>query len=123
MAPPAHDAAPLDGNIWLQRLAPFPGRFDFALRLALVCALTTLVVEIYQTPSPALTIYLAFFLNKPDRMGSIIANVAMVVVISIVIALLFPLVMAVIDQPPLRLASMAVLSFVILFIASASRSR
>jgi multidrug resistance protein MdtO len=121
MAPPAHDAAPRDGNIWLQRLAPFPGRFDFALRLALICALTTLVVEIYQTPSPALTIYLTFFLNKPDRMGSIIANVALVVVISIVIALLFPLAMAVIDQPPLRLASMVVVSFVMLFVASASR--
>lgn len=121
MAPPVHELEPLDGNIWLQRLAPFPGRLDFALRLALICALTTLVVEIYQTPSPALTIYLVFFLNKPDRMGSIIANIALIVVISIVIALLFPLVMMVIDLPPLRVASMTVISFVMLFLASASK--
>lgn len=121
MAPPAHDVEPLDGNVWLQRLAPFPGRLDFALRLALICALTTLVVEIYQTPSPALTIYLVFFLNKPDRMGSVIANLALIVVMSVVIALLFPVVIAVIDQPPLRVASMAVISFTILFLASASK--
>ena len=121
MAPPVHDTTPLDGNIWLQRLAPFPGRFDFALRLALICALTTLVVEIYQTPSPALTIYLVFFLNKPDRMGSVIANIALIVVISVIIALLFPIVMLVIDQPPLRVASMAIVSFHMLFLASASK--
>jgi len=121
MAPPVHDAERLDGNIWLQSLAPFPGRFDFALRLALICALTTLVVETYQTPSPALTIYLVFFLNKPDRMGSVIANLALIVVISAVIALLIPLVMMLIDQPPLRVASMAILSFVMLFLASASK--
>lgn len=121
MAPPVHNREPLDGDIWLRQLAPFPGRLDFALRLALVCALTTLAVEIYQTPAPALTIYLVFFLNKPDRMGSVITNIALIVVISVVIALLFPLVMMVIDQPPLRVASMTVISFIILFLASASK--
>src|SRR2546423_14479335 len=39
----------------LRLLMPFPGRLEFATRLALICALTTLVVEIYQTPDPALT--------------------------------------------------------------------
>ena len=34
------------------------GRFEFALRVALICALTVLVVEIYQTPEPALTVML-----------------------------------------------------------------
>jgi multidrug resistance protein MdtO len=50
----------------LPLLMPFPGRLEFAVRLALICALTTLVVEIYQTPDPALTAYVAFFLIKPD---------------------------------------------------------
>jgi len=54
-------------------------------------------------------------------MGSVIANLALIVVISVVIALLIPLVTAVIDQPPLRVASMAILSFVMLFLASASK--
>ena len=48
------------------RLAPFPGRLEFAARLALICALATLVAEIYQTPDPALTAYVAFFVMKPE---------------------------------------------------------
>jgi multidrug resistance protein MdtO len=46
----------------LRLLMPFPRRLEFAVRLALICALTTLVVEIYQTPDPALTVYVVFFL-------------------------------------------------------------
>ena len=61
----------------LRLLMPFPGRLEFAIRLALICALTTLVVEIYQTPEPALTVYLVFFLNKPDRGTSLILSLAM----------------------------------------------
>ena len=48
-------------------LAPFPGRLDFAARLALICALTVLVVEIYQTPDPALTAYSMIDRTKPIR--------------------------------------------------------
>jgi multidrug resistance protein MdtO len=58
----------------LRLLMPFPGRLEFAARLALICALTTLVVEIYQTPDPALTVYVVFFLNKPDRGASLIVS-------------------------------------------------
>jgi multidrug resistance protein MdtO len=52
----------------LAQLRPFPGRLEFSSRLALACALTTLVAEIYQTPDPALTAYVAFFVMKRDRM-------------------------------------------------------
>ena len=45
-------------------LAPRPGRFELAIRLAVICALTVLVVEIYQTPDAALTVYVVFFLNQ-----------------------------------------------------------
>jgi multidrug resistance protein MdtO len=70
----------------LRLLMPFPGRLEFTVRLALICALTTLVVEIYQTPDPALTVYVVFFLNKPDRGASLILSIAMVVLISLIIA-------------------------------------
>ena len=49
----------------VELLAPSPGRLEFAARLALICALTTLVVEIYQTPDPALAAYVAFFISSP----------------------------------------------------------
>ena len=51
---------------WLRLLAPNPERLEFAARIALICALTTLVTEIYQTPEPALTAYFAFFFNRPE---------------------------------------------------------
>jgi len=43
-------------TIWdiARLLAPKPGRLELASRLALICALTVLVAEIYQTPEPAL---------------------------------------------------------------------
>ena len=69
----------------LRLLMPFPGRLEFATRLALICAITTLVVEIYQTPEPALTTYLVFFLNKPDRGSTLILNIAMLALFSLIV--------------------------------------
>ena len=55
-------------------LAPAPGRFELASRLALICRPTVLVTEIYQTPEPALTAYVAFFLNRDNRAMSLITD-------------------------------------------------
>ncbi|MCP5433816.1 MAG: FUSC family protein, partial [Alphaproteobacteria bacterium] len=104
-------------------LEPRPGRVEFALRLALICALTGLVAEIYQTPSPALTIYVAFFLNRSDRASSLLMNVAMVLVISIVIGLVFLVAQLVIDDPMWRVSAMAAISVAFLFLGSASKLR
>src|SRR5258705_9942167 len=105
----------------LSLLRPFPGRLEFAARLALICALTTLVAEIYQTPDPALTVYLAFFVMKPDRMTSLVISIVMLLLITVVIGLVILISMAVIDQPAWRVASMALISFALLFLASASK--
>jgi multidrug resistance protein MdtO len=83
----------------LRLLMPFPGRLEFAVRLALICALTTLVVEIYQTPDPALTVYVVFFLNKLDRGTSLILNIVMVVLISLIITSVVLVAIIVIDEP------------------------
>jgi multidrug resistance protein MdtO len=105
----------------LSLLRPFPGRLEFAARLALICALTTLVAEIYQTPEPALTTYVAFFVMKPDRTTSAVMSIVMLLLVSIIIGLLIPVSMAVIDQPAWRVASMTLISFGLLFLASASK--
>jgi multidrug resistance protein MdtO len=112
-------AAP--GTEWLRLLAPDPERLEFATRLALICALTTLVAEIYQTPDPALTVYLAFFLNRPERTMSLILSVAFSIIIGLLIALLFVVVNLVGDDPMWRVISIALISFAFLFLASASR--
>jgi len=102
-------------------LAPAPGRLEFAARLALICVLTTLVVEYYKTPSPALTAYVAFFLIKPDRTLSVMVSIIMVVLISVIVAGLMGVAMAVADYPVRRVAAMALISFGLLFLASASK--
>ena len=104
-------------------LAPTPGRFEFAARLALICALTTFVAQYYDTPEPALTAYLAFFLNRPDRATSVLLSVAMTVIVTIVLGLTVLVAQAVVDDAPSRVASMAAISFGLLFLVSASKLR
>jgi multidrug resistance protein MdtO len=120
-----HALEPRDGRLagLLRLFMPFPARLEFAARLALICALTTLVVEIYQTPEPALTAYVVFFLNKQDRGTSLILNFAMVVIFSLTIASVILLATIIIDQPVWRVTSMSAISLGVLFLASASKLR
>jgi multidrug resistance protein MdtO len=105
----------------LALLRPFPGRLEFSSRVALACALTTLVVEIYQTPDPALTAYVAFFVMKRDRMESVIISIVLSILISVLVCMLILVAMAVIDQPLWRVISITVISFGLLFLTSASQ--
>jgi multidrug resistance protein MdtO len=107
----------------IQLLAPQPGRGAFASRQALICALTVLVVEIYQTPDPALTAYIVFFLNREDRATSIIVNLVFLLVITVVIGMAIVAAMMVADDPMWRVVAMTVISFCLLFLASASKLR
>ena len=107
----------------IQLLAPQPGRGVFASRQALICALTVLVVEIYQTPDPALTAYIVFFLNREDRATSIIVNLVFLLVITVVIGMAIVAAMMVADDPMWRVVAMTVISFCLLFLASASKLR
>ncbi len=102
-------------------LGPFPGRLQFSIRLAIICALTALVVELYQTPDPALTIYVAFFLIKPDRTTSMVLSLVLLVLITLIVGVLILLSIAVADEPLWRVATMALISFCLLFAASASK--
>jgi multidrug resistance protein MdtO len=107
---------------WLPAsLAVFPGRLEFSVNLALTCALSTLVVEIYQTPEPALTAYVAFFLIKLDRATSVVVNVIMLILITLIIGMVFLITMAIIDEPLWRFTTMALISFCFLFAVSASK--
>src|SRR5271165_6243013 len=121
MAMPAAEARHLPEPGWLELLKPFPGRLEFAVRLALICALTLLVTEIYQTPEPALTVYVAFFVIKPDRATSVLISTIFLVLISVILGTVLLITMAVIDFPLWRVAVMAVFSFFLLFAASASK--
>lgn len=100
---------------------PFPGRLEFAIRLAVICALTTLAVEIYQTPEPALTAYVAFFVMKPDRATSVVISAVLLLLITLIVGTVLLITMQVIDAPLWRVVAMTLVSFCMLFAASASK--
>jgi multidrug resistance protein MdtO len=106
---------------WSELVARTPGRAEFALRLALICALTTWLAQSYQTLEVALSAYIVFFMNKPDRTSSILICMVLTVLVSIVIGLLVLIAGMSLDLPPLRVAFMVVLSLWLLFLASASK--
>src|SRR5271169_2521903 len=104
-------------------MAPRPGRLELAARLAVICALTVLVVEIYQTPDAALTVYVAFFFNRGDRAVSVILSVVLVALITVIVGFIVLVAMVVINDPMWRVVSMTAISIAILFVASASKLR
>ena len=123
MAPPAAASLTHWGHSLLRLLGPTPGRLEFATRLALICALTTLATEFYRTPDPALTVYVVFFLNKPDRATSLVTNLILLILITLIIGLVMLVSMAVLDLPLWRVVVIATLSFAFLFLTSASKLR
>ncbi|WP_051979515.1 FUSC family protein [Edaphobacter aggregans] len=120
MAPPVDDALP-QNNAWTLLTRYSPERLSFALRLALICALVALVAEIYKTPEIALTTYVVFFLNKPDRVESIVLSIAFTIIITVIVGFLLVIASPVLASIPLRVGAMAAISFTLLFLVSASR--
>jgi multidrug resistance protein MdtO len=106
-----------------QLLAPFPGRTSFVTRIALMCALTTLITSAYGTPEAALSAYLVFFFNKPDRVTSIVTSVVLLLLVTVIIGIVMVFAIFCIDVSALRVGCMAVLSFGLLFVTSASKLR
>lgn len=106
---------------WRELVERTPGRTEFALRLAVICALTTWIALTYRTLDVALSAYVVFFMNKPDRTSSILTSVAFTILVGVLIGLLILIAGVAVDLPPLRVTIMAVLSIVLLFLASASK--
>ncbi|AOJ66228.1 fusaric acid resistance protein [Burkholderia ubonensis] len=123
MAQPAADVRPPGPRELLRLLAPFPGRASMAVRVALICTLTVLVTGAYGTPEAAISAYVVFFLNRADRVTSVVLATAMMLVITVVIALVLGVAIFSIEYSVLRVACMAVLSVGLLYLTSASKLR
>nr|WKF62092.1 Multidrug resistance protein MdtO [Paraburkholderia busanensis] len=104
-------------------LAPYPGRAAMAARIALICALTVYVTSAYGTPEAALSAYVVFFLNRPDRVLSTLLSTALLLLVTLVIALVLGVAIFALDDPVWRVACIAGLSFGLLFVTSASKLR
>src|SRR5215472_3976489 len=95
-------------SLWRLLTEVTPGRLAFAVRLALICTLVAVVAEVYKTPEIALTVYVVFFLNKPDRTSSMLLTVVIVIVITIVVGILVLIATPLLANPGLRVLTMAV---------------
>ncbi|MGN3963158.1 FUSC family protein [Burkholderia gladioli] len=123
MARPAAEIRAPGPRELLRLLAPFPGRAAMAWRIALICAVTVLVASVYGTPEAALSAYVVFFLNRADRVTSSLLAVALMLIVTIVIALVLGVAILSIDYVILRVACMVVLSVGLLYLTSASKLR
>ncbi|SOE98208.1 multidrug resistance protein MdtO [Burkholderia sp. OK233] len=123
MAQPAGDLARPGPADILKLLAPYPGRAAMATRIALICALTAFVTSAYGTPEAAISAYVVFFLNRPDRVLSVILSSALLVLVTVMIGLVTVVAMFALDDPMWRVACITGLSFGLLFVTSASKLR
>lgn len=104
-------------------LAAFPGRASIVTRIALICALTVLVTSAYGIPEASTAVYIVLFLNRPDRVTSVITCIALMLLVTVIIGIVMVFAIFCINDPVLRVASMAVLSMGFLFATSASKLR
>src|SRR5215468_8095254 len=115
------DSSVKDSSLWQLITEPTPGRLTFAVRLALICTLVAVVAEVYKTPEIALTVYVVFFLNKPDRASSMLLTVAIVLIITAVVGIILLIAPPLLANSGLRVLTMALISFVMMFLGSASK--
>src|SRR5262249_5344258 len=71
-------------------------------------------------PQLALSVYLAFFVNKSDRVTGVVLGLAATVLMSLCLLAVLGGELLVIDSPPWKVAFIAVVSLMFVFIGSAS---
>lgn len=102
-------------------LAYFPGRVAQAWRVAALCALMAMIAMIYGIPESAISCYLIIFVMKPDGVESMVMAVAITILVSLVVGLVFLLIHFTLEAAPLRMAALIVSSFLFLYLGSASK--
>ncbi|MEJ8570916.1 FUSC family protein [Microbaculum marinum] len=104
----------------IRDLGPAPGRFGMAWRIALLCALVTAAAMLFKIPEAAISCYLVIFLMRPDASETIGQAVGLIGLASVIVLVMAPLITATMDSAFLRLLVMATVSFVMLYLSSAT---
>ncbi|ARB86855.1 FUSC family protein [Yersinia intermedia] len=76
---------------------------------------------IYGIPESAISCYLIIFVMKPDGVESMVMAIAITVLVSLVVGLVFLLIHFTLEAAPLRMAALIISSFLFLYIGSASK--
>jgi multidrug resistance protein MdtO len=104
----------------LADLAPRPGRFRDAVSIGGLCTAIVVVSMTLRIPEAGLAAYLVFFAYRPDANGTIAVAVVFAALSILVVGLSIPMLGAVVDHPPARMALVAVITFVGMWLASAT---
>ncbi len=102
-------------------LAYFPGRLAMTWRVAALCALMSAVAMVYGIPESAISCYLIIFVMKPDAVESMVMAIAVTLLVSLVVGLVFLLIHFTLEAPPLRMAALLLSSFLFVYLGSASK--
>lgn len=92
-----------------------------AWRVAALCALMALVAMVYGIPESAISCYLILFIMKPDAVESMVMAIAVTILVSLVVGLVFLLIHFTLETPPLRMAALIASSFLFLYLGSTSK--
>jgi len=106
---------------WLRdELRPTPGRVAAVARIAFNCTITVVVAMVFQIPLPAYMAYIVFLVSQKQRVATLITAVAGAVAATLAVALSLVFYQLDASEPALRLALMAVSTFVAFFLARTS---
>ena len=92
-----------------------------AWRVGALCALMALLAMVYQIPESAISCYLLLFVMKPDKMISMVMALAIIILVSIIIGLIFLILPYALGYPPVRMIVLVGSSFLFLWLGSASK--
>jgi len=87
-------------------LAPTPGRFDASVRMFVSCLLIVTISMTLQLPDAALSAYMVFFVSRRDMAATAKTAIALIMAITVSIALTLMVDQATFDDAPLRVALM-----------------
>jgi multidrug resistance protein MdtO len=97
-----------------------PGRSAAVARIALNCTIVVVVGMIFQIPLPAYMAYMVFLCSREQRVGTLLTAIAGAVAATLALALSLLFYTLDASEPALRLALMAVSTFVGFFLARTS---
>jgi multidrug resistance protein MdtO len=101
--------------------APFEGRFARAAEIAFAVMMVTIVSMAYQIPEPAISVYLIFFVAKENSGLNIVMSLALIVVITLVVAMSIGLAILTLNAPEGRVVVLACVAFASFFLGASSK--
>jgi len=92
-----------------------------AWRVAAVCALVAGIAMMFNIPESAISCYLVIFLMKADGAENMVVAIAATLAITLLIALMIPIIQWTVESASLRIVIMIAVSFAFIFLGAASK--